>query len=64
MMERIDAFHKTPEENIIILYNMIQSCRTDLSILKYRNDCRPLLEKDTELHKIVEALAREMKEVK
>ena len=61
MIQRIDSFHKTPEENVNILFNMIQACRTDLSILKYQNNTRPLLEKDKELIKVAEALAREIK---
>lgn len=59
-MQRIDIFHKTPEENVNTLFNMIQACRTDLSILKYNLKTKPLLEKDKELIKAAEALAREI----
>lgn len=60
-MERVDVFHRTPEENVNILFNMIQACRTDLTILKYNSKTKPLLEKDDELIKCAEALAREIK---
>jgi hypothetical protein len=60
-MQRIDIFHKTPEENVNTLFNRIQACRTDLSILKYNLKTKPLLEKDTELIKCAEALVREIK---
>ena len=61
MTRRIDVFHKTPEENINLLFNMIQACRTDLTILKYRDDIRPLLAKDKGLIEAAEALVRELK---
>ena len=59
-MQRIDVFHKTPRENVNILFNMIQACRTDFTILKYNPEYKELLEKDIELKKVAEALAREI----
>ena len=61
MMQRINTFHKSPRENINIFFNMVQACRTDLEIMRYKSEYQELLAKDTELHKIVEGLAREMK---
>ena len=60
-VQRVDIFHKTPQENVNILFNMVQACRTDLTILKYNLKTKSLLEKDDELIKIAEALAREIK---
>ena len=60
MMQRVDMFHKTPEENVNILFNMIQACRVDLSLLKYNLKTKPILEKDRELIKCAEALAKEI----
>ena len=59
-MQRVDIFHRTPEENVNILFNMIQACRTDLSIMKYNLKTKELLEKDRELIKCAEALAKEI----
>lgn len=61
MMQRINTFHKSPRENINIFFNMVQACRTDLEIMRYKPEYQERLANDTELHKVVEALAREMK---
>lgn len=59
-MERPDFFHRTAQENINLLFNMIQACITDLSIMRFNScyNCKP----DKELIKCAEALAREAKE--
>ena len=44
-MQRIDVFHKTPRENVNILFNMIQACRTDFTILKYNPEYKELWKK-------------------
>ena len=58
-MERPDFFHRTAQENVNLLFNMIQACRTDLSIMRFnpKYGCKP----DEELIKCAEALAREAK---
>lgn len=63
-MQRVDIFHQTPRENINILFNMIQKCRTDLSIMKYRHEYEQLLKADKELLKVAKALVKEIEEVK
>lgn len=59
-MERPDFFHRTAQENVNLLFNMIQACITDLSIMRFNScyNCKP----DKELIKCAEALAREAKE--
>lgn len=60
-MDRPDYFHNKPEVNINLLFNMIQSCRTELSIMKYKPEYKD--HKDTELVNSAIALAQEAKEV-
>lgn len=59
-MERPDFYHRSAQENVNLLFNMIQACRTDLSIMRFNScyNCKP----DKELIKCAEALAREAKE--
>ena len=59
-MERPDFFHKTAQENVNLLFNMIQACRTDLLIMRFNPEysCNP----DRELIKCAEALAMEAKQ--
>lgn len=59
-MERPDFYHRSAQENVNLLFNMIQACITDLSIMRFNScyNCKP----DKELIKCAEALAREAKE--
>ena len=57
MLERPDYNHKTPQENVNILFNMIQKCRVELAIMRGRNEYEDIV--DTELVKVAEAVARE-----
>lgn len=60
-MNRPDYHHNTPEVNINILFNMIQACRTELSIMYCRSGYQDV--KDTELVDSAIALANEAKRV-
>ena len=60
-MDRPDYFHNKPEVNINLLFNMIQACRVELSIMKYKSEYKDT--KDTELVSSAVALANEAKEV-
>lgn len=60
-MERPDYFHKPPEVNINILFNMVQKCRTEVSVMRGRSEYKG--KKDMELVKSAEALAREIKKL-
>ena len=61
-MERPDYNHHTVQENINLLFNMIQSCRTEVAIIKYRQEYKNI--KDNELVKVAEALAEEIQFLK
>ena len=60
-MERPNYYHNKPEVNINLLFNMIQACRTELSIMRHN----PLYQdtKDTDLVNCAIALASEAKKV-
>ena len=60
-MQRPDYFHNKPEVNINLLFNMIQACRVELSIMRYNPQYQNT--KDTELVNSAIALAKEAKEV-
>ena len=60
-MQRPDYFHNTPEVNINLLFNMIQACRVELSIMQYDSKYKDM--KDTELVNSAIALANEAKTV-
>lgn len=60
-MERPDYSHKSPEENINILFNMVQKCRVDVTIMRGRKEYKG--KKDADLVKSAEALAREVRQL-
>lgn len=59
MVDRVDPWHHSPEKNLNILFNMIQKCRTDASIIRFdiNKFCNLY---DNELVKAAEALAQEV----
>ena len=60
-MERPDFNHQSPDVNINILFNMVQKCRVDVSIMRGRSEYKG--KKDAELVKSAEALAREVRQL-
>ena len=61
MFERPDYDHKTPQENINLLFNMVQKCRVELDIMKYRHEYQNKI--DSDLVKVAESLYIQIKEL-
>ena len=55
---RPDFHHDTPDVCVNKLFNMVQACRTDASIMRGRSECYKI---DPDLIKAAEALAHELK---
>ncbi len=56
--DRPDFFHETPTACVTKLFNMIQACRVDASIMRGRKETYKI---DFELIKVAEALVSELK---
>ena len=61
MMKRPDYNFNTPQTNINILFNMIQACRVELAIMKYKPEYQHTL--DSEIIQSAEALSKEIYDV-
>ena len=61
MFERQDYDHRTPQENINLLFNMVQKCRVELDIMKYRSEYQNKV--DSDLVKAAESLYIQIKEL-
>lgn len=46
MFERPDYHHKTPRENINLLFNMIQDCNTEATIMRLRSEYHNKVDSD------------------
>ena len=57
-MKRPDYFHNSTQTNINLLFNMIQACRTELTIMRGREEYRGT--NDTEIIQVAEALSKEI----
>lgn len=60
-MDRPDYFHDKPYTYIAKIFNMVQACRNDLSIIETKKEY--VAEIDVEFVKVVDALHREVHRV-
>ena len=61
MLKRPDYNHNLPQTNINILFNMIQACRTEVTIMRGRKEYQNTI--DTEIIQSADALAKEIRTV-
>jgi hypothetical protein len=59
-IERPDFIHDAPSACVDKLFNMVQACRTDACIMRGRKEEYKI---DSDLVKVAEALARELREM-
>lgn len=61
MNERPDYFHDSPEVCVNKLFNMIQKCRTEISIMQAKPEFNSI--KDSDIIKCADALAKDVRSV-